>query len=89
MNNTIEQPKVWTVEAVRRELPDLKVIGKDDKIYVGRLLGRLNDVATIVLYRPDGNIVNHPITGGDISTQFSWATIAAVLNSKKPITFYP
>lgn len=77
----------WDAARVRKELPELTIIGRDNKNYIGRIVGRNQTEATIVLCDETGQHVNHPITGDFVSVPFAWATIAVVLNSGKPITF--
>lgn len=75
-DESITEP--WTIETVKRDLPQVQVrFGKAKPIYA-RVSGRLNPFATVsVDIEP---IVNHTCFA---DFQFAWGTIVNALNSGK------
>ena len=67
----------WTAAKVREELPDVQVRWSDGKVYTFVVRGRLLRYASV---RPFD-------IGSAVQLQYSWDTIAASLNSGKPLTF--
>ena len=65
----------WTIDQVRAELPDVDVEWRGT-VYVGRVRGRLNQVATVYLER-------FP----EVSTEYSWATVTRALNQGLALNF--
>jgi hypothetical protein len=73
MNGT----KVWTVEMVKEELPDVKVKHPfSNTIVTGAVRGRKNQFATV--YYGDG--------AQACSNEYAWETIVHALNNDTPLT---
>lgn len=60
----------WTIEMVKRDLPDVPVRSGKQRIFKARIVGRLNDYATLL-------ISSH---GLPIELAVAWPTIVNVLN---------
>ncbi len=72
---------MWTVEGVKRELPNVLVkIGK--KTVTGRISGRLNQFATVSVTNT-GTL--HSGSQVFLDWQVSWATLAHCLNNGRAV----
>lgn len=71
-----EEKDTWTAERVKDELPDVKVKLKSGKTVTGKVSGRKNQFANVVVKTGDG----------DITEEFAWTTLARALNNNTSVT---
>lgn len=67
---------MWTVEKVKAELPDVKVIDPSGLVSTAKVTGRLMPQATVSIVCDDGTHINF---------QFAWTTIVNCLNNGRDL----